>query len=82
MIVDNYISNHIIPLKLDDNFSLSARLMDEGKLSYFPVLNGNTYCGLISDLDIYELENLGVKIVDRRDLLKDLYIYFTNKWFF
>ena len=49
--------------------------MDEGKLSYFPVLNGNTYCGLISDLDIYELENLGVKIVDRRDLLKDLYIY-------
>ena len=75
MIVDNYISNHIIPLKLDDNFSLSARLMDEGKLSYFPVLNGNTYCGLISDLDIYELENLGVKIVDRRDLLKDLYIY-------
>ena len=81
MIVDNYISNHIIPLKLDDNFSLSARLMDEGKLSYFPVLNGNTYCGLISDLDIYELENLGVKIVDRRDLLKDLYIYNSQTLF-
>ena len=55
MIVNNYISNHIIPLKLDDNFSLSVRLMDESKLSYFPVLNGNTYCGLISDLDVYEL---------------------------
>lgn len=81
MIVDNYISNHIIPLKLDDDFSLSARLMDEGKLSYFPVLNGNTYCGLISDLDIYELENLGVKIVDRRDLLKDLYIYNSQTLF-
>ena len=75
MIVDNYISNHIIPLKLDDNFSLSVRLMDESKLSYFPVLNGNTYCGLISDLDVYELESLGLKIMDRREFLKDLYIY-------
>lgn len=81
MIVDNYISNHIIPLKLDDDFSLSARLMDEGKMSYFPVLNGNTYCGLISDLDIYELEDLGVKIIDRRDLLKDLYIYNSQTLF-
>lgn len=81
MIVDNYISNHIIPLKLDDDFSLSTRLMDEGKMSYFPVLNGNTYCGLISDLDIYELEDLGVKIIDRRDLLKDLYIYNSQTLF-
>ena len=81
MIVDNYISNHIIPLKLDDDFSLSTRLMDEGEMSYFPVLNGNTYCGLISDLDIYELEDLGVKIIDRRDLLKDLYIYNSQTLF-
>ena len=81
MIVDNYISNHIIPLKLDDDFSLSIKLMDEGKLSYFPVLNGNTYCGLISDLKLYELENLGMKIVDRKDILKDLYIYNTQTVF-
>lgn len=81
MIVDNYISNHIIPLKLDDDFSLSIKLMDEGKLSYFPVLNGNIYCGLISDLKLYELENLGMKIVDRKDILKDLYIYNTQTVF-
>lgn len=81
MIVDNYISNHIIPLKLDDDFSLSIKLMDEGKLSYFPVLNGNTYCGLISDLKLYELENLGIKIVDKKDILKDLYIYNTQTVF-
>ena len=49
--------------------------MDESKLSYFPVLNANTYCGLISDLYVYELESLGLKIMDRREFLKDLYIY-------
>jgi predicted transcriptional regulator len=81
MLVDNYISNHIIPLKLDDDFSLSVKLMDEGKLSYFPVLNGNTYCGLISDVSLYELENLGEKIEDRKDILKDLYIYNTQTVF-
>lgn len=81
MIVENYISNHIIPLKIDDNFDFSLKLMEEGKLSYFPVLDGNIYCGLISDLSLYELENLGEKISDKKDLLKDIFIYNTQTIF-
>ena len=81
MIVENYISNHIIPLKIDDSFDFSLKLMEEGKLSYFPVLDGNIYCGLISDLSLYELENLGEKISDKKDLLKDIFIYNTQTIF-
>ncbi|MBR5778030.1 MAG: CBS domain-containing protein [Bacteroidales bacterium] len=81
MIVENYISNHIIPLKIDDSFDFSLKLMEEGKLSYFPVLDGNIYCGLISDLNLYELENLGEKISDKKDLLKDIFIYNTQTIF-
>ena len=41
MIVENYVSNNIIPLKIEDDFELSAQLMDDGKLSYFPVIKEN-----------------------------------------
>lgn len=81
MIVENYISNHIIPLKIDDSFDFSLKLMEEGKVSYFPVLDGNIYCGLISDLSLYELENLEEKISDKKDLLKDIFIYNTQTIF-
>ena len=81
MIVENYISNHIIPLKIDDSFDFSLKLMEEGKISYFPVLDGNIYCGLISDLSLYELENLEEKISDKKDLLKDIFIYNTQTIF-
>ena len=81
MIVENYISNHIIPLKIDDSFDFSLKFMEEGKISYFPVLDGNIYCGLISDLSLYELENLEEKISDKKDLLKDIFIYNTQTIF-
>ena len=72
---------YIIPLKIDDSFDFSLKLMEEGKISYFPVLDGNIYCGLISDLSLYELENLEEKISDKKDLLKDIFIYNTQTIF-
>ena len=41
MIVESYISNDIIPLKIEDSFKLSAHLMDDEKFSYFPVVKDN-----------------------------------------
>ena len=76
MIVENYISNNIIPLKLYDDFALSVKLMEEEKLSHFPVIKENkTYIGLVSDMVLNEIEYLDEKILDRKDLLKNLYVY-------
>jgi CBS domain-containing protein len=76
MIVENYVSNNIIPLKIEDDFELSAQLMDDEKLSYFPVIKeNNLYVGLVSDKVLYELNSFGEKILNRKDLLKDYFVY-------
>lgn len=82
MIVENYISNDIIPLKIEDSFKLSAHLMDDEKFSYFPVVkDNNLYVGLVSDKVLYELDNLNEKIFTRKDLLKNYFVY-NNKTIF
>ncbi len=82
MIVENYISNDIIPLKIEDSFKLSAHLMDNEKFSYFPVVkDNNLYVGLVSDKVLYELDNLNEKIFTRKDLLKNYFVY-NNKTIF
>lgn len=82
MIVENYISNDIIPLKIEDSFKLSAHLMDNEKFSYFPVIkDNNLYVGLVSDKVLYELDNLNEKIFTRKDLLKNYFVY-NNKTIF
>lgn len=82
MIVESYISNDIIPLKIEDSFKLSAHLMDDEKFSYFPVVKeNNLYVGLVSDKVLYELDNLNEKIFTRKDLLKNYFVY-NNKTIF
>ncbi len=82
MIVESYISNDIIPLKIEDSFKLSAHLMDNEKFSYFPVVkDNNLYVGLVSDKVLYELDNLNEKIFTRKDLLKNYFVY-NNKTIF
>ncbi|MBR3939239.1 MAG: CBS domain-containing protein [Bacteroidales bacterium] len=82
MIVESYISNDIIPLKIEDSFKLSAHLMDDEKFSYFPVVkDNNLYVGLVSDKVLYELDNLNEKIFTRKDLLKNYFVY-NNKTIF
>ena len=82
MIVESYISNDIIPLKIEDSFKLSAHLMDDEKFSYFPVVKeNNLYVGLVSDKVLYELDNLNEKIFTRKDLLKNYFVY-NNKYTF
>lgn len=82
MIVESYISNDIIPLKIEDSFKLSAHLMDDEKFSYFPVVkDNNLYVGLVSDKVLYELDNLDEKIFTRKDLLKNYFVY-NNKTIF
>ena len=52
-----FISNMIIPLKTSDTGTFALSIMEEYRVSHLPVVNDLEYLGLISDKDIFSLNN-------------------------
>lgn len=57
MIARNLISESLIPLKTSDSGALALGLMDEFKVSHLPIVNDQELLGVISDTDIFNLNN-------------------------
>ena len=57
MKLSELISTTIPVLKPDDAASDVLQLMDEYKISHLPIVNNQEYIGLVSETDIYELDD-------------------------
>jgi acetoin utilization protein AcuB len=55
MTAKDLITDEVPPLKTTDSGSKALRWMDEFKVSHLPVIKGQTFVGIISDTDIYDL---------------------------
>jgi acetoin utilization protein AcuB len=55
MTAKDLITDEVPPLKVTDSGSKALRWMDEFKVSHLPVINGQTFVGIISDADIFDL---------------------------
>ncbi|NPD44235.1 MULTISPECIES: CBS domain-containing protein [unclassified Lentimicrobium] len=53
MLAHELITNTIVPLKTSDTGMLGLSLMEEYKVTHLPIVNAETYIGLISEDDIY-----------------------------
>jgi len=52
-----FISTTIIPLKTSDTGTFALSMMEEYRVSHLPIVNELEYLGLISDRDIFSLNN-------------------------
>ena len=57
MIARHLITDEIIPLKTSDTGKEALSWMDEYKVAHLPIVNNETFLGLISEQDIYSLNN-------------------------
>lgn len=57
MIAKQLIVDGIIPLKTSDTGKTALSWMDDYKISHLPIVNNQKFLGLISELDIYNLNN-------------------------
>jgi acetoin utilization protein AcuB len=55
MTAKDLITEEVPPLKISDTGSKALRWMDELKVSHLPVIKGQTFVGIISDADIFDL---------------------------
>jgi acetoin utilization protein AcuB len=53
----HFITNAVVPLKSSDTGAFALSLMEEYRVSHLPIVNDLEYAGLISDQDIYALNN-------------------------
>lgn len=63
MIARDLISNDVPPLKVTDNAKKALEWMDEFKVSHLPVVDRTSYVGLVSDVELLDLnltnDNIG-----------------------
>lgn len=56
MIIGHLISDDIPPLKNNDSAEKALKWMDEFKVSWLPVVDGTEFIGLISESELFELD--------------------------
>lgn len=57
MLAKELINDDIPPLKIEDSAEKALRWMDEFHVSHLPVINGTEFIGMISDDELYDLDD-------------------------
>lgn len=58
MLAKDLVSDSITTLKTSDSAELALSIMDELKVAHLPIVNNETFLGLISEDDIFEINKL------------------------
>jgi CBS domain-containing protein len=74
MIARHLISEEILPLKTSNTGEQALSMMEELKVSHLPIVNNEVFLGLISDQDIYDLNNLQEPLGNYKLSLKHPYV--------
>ena len=74
MIARHLITNEIIPLKTSDTGKTALGWMDEFKVSHLPIVNNEVFLGLISEQDIYNLDDVDEPLGNHMLSLKNPFV--------
>ncbi len=74
MIASSLINDGILPLKTSDTGKTALSWMEDYKLSHLPIVNNETFLGLISEMDIYNLNNFDEPLGNHKLSLKNPYV--------
>lgn len=74
MIARHLLAEELIPLKTSNTGKEALSLMEELKVSHLPIVNGDNFLGLISEQDIYDLNNLEQPLGNHKLSLNNPYV--------
>ena len=75
MFAKKLLVDHIIPLKTSDTGAYALNWMDENKVSHLPIVNEVEFLGLISDEDIFLLNNFEEALGNHNLSLNPPFVY-------
>jgi len=75
MIAAQLLNNSVIPLTLTDNSATALSLMDDYRVLHVPVVDGSGFVGLLSEKDVYEINDYDAPLGPYVHKLKKSYVY-------
>lgn len=66
MLARELINDDIPPLKIEDSPEKALRWMDEFHVSHLPVVNGTEFIGMISDDELYDLDDQNTPLAEQK----------------
>lgn len=75
MRAEELISDYIPPIKPTETGEKALNWMNEFRVSHLAVVNGNNYIGIISDDDIFDMQDPGHTIQNEFSNLKNPFVY-------
>ena len=75
MFANQLIIDEIIPLKTSDSGAYALNWMDENRVSHLPIVNDVEFLGLISDEDIFALNNFEEALGNHKLTLASTFVY-------
>lgn len=75
MIAIDLISDEIPPLKTSDQASLALQFMEDFKLKELPIVNNTNFLGLITEGDIYDMDDPEMPIGNHSLSLEKAFVY-------
>lgn len=74
MIARQLISDEITPLRTSDTGTKALNWMDEYKVSHLPIVNNEVFLGIVSEQDIYSLNDVDEPLGNHKLSLKNPYV--------
>jgi acetoin utilization protein AcuB len=81
MLANELINDLILPLRTSDTGTTALSWMDEMRVSHLPIANSEAFLGLISEKDIYDMNNLDEPMGNYRLSLKRPYVIYNQHLF-
>ncbi len=75
MTAQDLITDGILPLKTSDTGKTALSWMEDYKLSHLPIVNNEEFLGLISEMDIYTLNDFDAPLGNHTLSLKNPWVY-------
>ncbi len=75
MTAQDLITDGILPLKTSDTGKTALSWMEDYKLSHLPIVNNEEFLGLISEMDIYTLNDFDAPLGNHNLSLKTPWVY-------
>ncbi len=66
MLMKTYFSDLVVPLKPSDTGNIALGMMDDLRLSHLPIVNGDKLLGVISELQVLNLDDLEQPLCHQR----------------
>lgn len=76
-----YINKDIKPLDISDKIKKAQKIFEQNKFSHFPVVDKNSYCGLIERQTIEFTDFKGKKLISLKNQFQVFYAAESMNWF-